>query len=233
MQCHLHSLAQRRACDKRSIGADEARLGLACSLPERCLQQDCPILLRSTIRNQHLGRAQERAGAPRLRDPPRLSAMAVSALGGALYRRGVIAWATRQCRGVAGLAPLDESTVLNSCGVEPFSDSFRRNKEQMDGLIAQLDAGGLALPLLPPPAAIQAPAPRYPPASSLFRGPPVLVCPPCRHCARAAGRGPQSGAAAPPARQAAAQVHGATAQSRGRHSRSHSCNHSCAYLFSA
>ncbi|KAL4421756.1 hypothetical protein ABPG77_009739 [Micractinium sp. CCAP 211/92] len=66
--------------------------------------------------------------------------MAVAAVGGAFWRRGAIVLARRQCRGVAGLAALDESTVLNSCGVEPFSDSFKRNREQMDGLIAQLDA---------------------------------------------------------------------------------------------
>ncbi|KAL4431453.1 hypothetical protein ABPG75_006709 [Micractinium tetrahymenae] len=66
--------------------------------------------------------------------------MAVAALRGAPWRRGVIYLIARQCRGVAGLAPLDESTVLNSCGVEPFSEGFRRNQNQMDGLIAQLDA---------------------------------------------------------------------------------------------
>ncbi len=87
--------------------------------------------------------------------------MAVAAVGGAFWRRGAIVLARRQCRGVAGLAALDESTVLNSCGVEPFSDSFKRNREQMDGLIAQLDAGGPALPLLLPPAAFQASCPGY------------------------------------------------------------------------
>lgn len=72
--------------------------------------------------------------------------MAFAALRGALWRRGAIGSIERQCRGVAGLAPLDEGTVLSSCGVEPFSQSFKSNQEQMDGLIAELEAGeGLVL----------------------------------------------------------------------------------------
>lgn len=34
--------------------------------------------------------------------------------------------------------------VLDSCGVEPYSEAFERNKQQMDGLVAQLRAGEAA-----------------------------------------------------------------------------------------
>lgn len=37
--------------------------------------------------------------------------------------------------------PQPPRQVLESCGVEPFSQAFQRNKAQMDGLVAQLRAG--------------------------------------------------------------------------------------------
>ncbi len=47
----------------------------------------------------------------------------------------------RQLRWVSGLPSLDQSQVLPSCGVEPFSETFAANKAAMDGLLSQLRAG--------------------------------------------------------------------------------------------
>lgn len=70
-----------------------------------------------------------------------------------------VAWAAAvQCRRISSLAAQDVSSVLGAGGVEPFSDSFRRNQTAMDELLVQLESGMTALPaagclppLLPPP----------------------------------------------------------------------------------
>lgn len=72
--------------------------------------------------------SQCRAAAASLSTEP---ANGVDGAAGTLFSR----W-----RGVAGLALTDLSTVLDSRGVEPYSDSFKKNASQMDGLLAQLDA---------------------------------------------------------------------------------------------
>ncbi|KAI3424326.1 hypothetical protein D9Q98_009879 [Chlorella vulgaris] len=58
----------------------------------------------------------------------------------ALRRLGPAAVQCRSASTTCGLAPTDTSTVLPSCGVEPYSEAFRQNQAQMDGQIAKLDA---------------------------------------------------------------------------------------------
>lgn len=48
----------------------------------------------------------------------------------------------RLVRGITGVAPLDNSQVLDSCGVQPYSEDFHRNAARMNELVEQLQAGG-------------------------------------------------------------------------------------------
>ena len=56
-------------------------------------------------------------------------------------RHAALLASAAQRRSVSGLPLRDESPVLGTCGVEPFSDAFKANTRAMDASIAALDAG--------------------------------------------------------------------------------------------
>ncbi|PSC74671.1 methylcrotonoyl-carboxylase [Micractinium conductrix] len=55
-------------------------------------------------------------------------------------RHAALLASAAQRRSVSGLPLRDESPVLGTCGVEPFSDAFKANTRAMDASIAALDA---------------------------------------------------------------------------------------------
>lgn len=196
-----------------TVGPRPAGLSSTADVPAIGLSQPAPI--RAMLRTALIAVArQQGAEAAALRAAAAAAAAATSRsapLGG---RRGI----------VSGLAPTDLSTVLGNGGVEPHSPAFQANQAAMDELVAQLNSGRPAPPFVgrPWPRLRPPPCPPCPAAACRCVVDFTAACPGhylqalllnvscCCHCRRHwpcfGGRRAKGSAAAPPARQAAAQV---------------------------